>query len=945
MKKKYAASARKENIPRELTLSLSIVVFARHNPDGIEHLIASVRKIRKPAEKDFEIIVSAPESFRIREKINEATELNYLSDSNRLKLAGFTNVPADTFKNTIALASRENILIIDTDSLAKPFNLEEFFYVKPEKLSDAKVLLTCFSDQPPHEMQKVHYPFILCRKELVSYLVATMECIDYQKDMFFILKHLGIPYSSHLIAQTSPLTKETVQGTGFLKRQYDKARQAFKWNFIIPVRETKSKPWQVFSFISTSSIYRMLFYIFSLVLLIVIPVLSRDVGLSGDEEKHYRQAEKVYNYYATMGKDQSALSDPENKLNYYGQSFDLLTYVFNKAFSIDKPFEARHILNAITGFLTIFFSGLLAVFLAGYRAGLITLILMFITPSFLGHSFNNPMDIPYALGYVFTIYQVFRFLQQLPHFSIRTAVWITIGIAFTISIRIGGLVLIPYLFAFAGLYVLVNKWEYPFLSKNYRRFVWKGLLYLVIISISSYLLSLLLWPYGLQKPLRNPFEALKMMTNISVSIRVLFDSAIHWSNRLPWYYISKNILYTVPAVILAGFLLNIFLVGLYRKQFKPVFAFFLFFAFLFPIYYVIYKDSNVYGGWRHLLFVFPPMAILASISFSTLITYIRSRYLKWAPVIILSAGMIHPARFIITNHPFEYMYFNEIMGGINSAYGKFETDYYLNSLRQGCNWLIDNVILQEPADRSEKIRVASNASINYYFRKYTDRVIPFYTRYYDRGGDDWDYAVFFCNYISPDQLKNNIWPPYNTIHTVLVDTVPVCAVVERKSKKDYEGIRMIDQKNYTDGIPLLEEVVRDEPLNEMALLKLSEAYIAVMNYQRAIEMATRCLKIYPDYDKALNLIGIAYLNQGATDKAITTFIEIIRINYRYVSAYHNIGLAYLRKNDPETAKIYFKKAIEVNQNFKPAYQAMAEILTRQGLTDEANRYIQAANSL
>jgi tetratricopeptide (TPR) repeat protein len=945
MKKKYAAITRKENSPRDTTLSLSIVVLARHNPEGIDHFLGSIKKIRKPSEKDFDIIISAPENFQVRDKLSEIPELSYLLDKDRFCLPVHSNTSTDYFREVITCATKENILIIESDRLAKSFNLEEFFYLKQEKLSNAQVLFTFFSDQSFPDISKVQCPLILCRKEFVSYLTATMNCIDYQQDILFMLRQLRIPFGRHQIAQTSPLTQGTGTKAGILQRESDKIGRTFLWNFIIPAREIKSKPWQVFSFISSSSLYRILFYLFSLVLLVLIPVLSRDAGLSGDEEKHYRQAEKVYNYYATRGEDQSALSDPENKLNYYGQSFDFLTYVFNKAFSIDNPYEARHVLNAIAGFLTIFFSGLLAAFLAGYRAGLITLVLMFITPSFLGHSFNNSMDIPFALGYIFTIYQVIRFLHHLPRFSVSTAVWITLGIAFTISIRIGGLMLLPYIFAFAALYVIVNKWEYPFLSKNYLGFVWKGLLYLVLISVFAYLLSLLLWPYGLQKPLRNPFEALRMMSNITVSIRVLFDSAIHWSNRLPWYYISKNILYTVPVIILAGFLLNIFLVGLYRKQFKPVFAVFLFFAILFPVSYVVYKDSNVYGGWRHLLFVFPPMAILAAISFNTLITAIRSRYLKWVPATLLLLGSFHPVKFIVTNHPFEYMYFNEIMGGINSAYGKFETDYYLNSLKQGCEWLIDNVISKKPADNSGKIRVASNASISYYFRNYTDRVIPFYTRYYDRGGDNWDYAVFFCNYISPDQLKNNLWPPYNTIYTVRVDTVPVCAVVERKSKKDFEAISMVDQKNYVDGIPLLEEVVREEPLNELALIKLSEAYIAVMEYQRAIEAATRCLKIYPDYDKALNLIGIAYLNQGDADKAINTFIEITRINYRFVSAYHNIGLAYIRKNDIETAKIYFKKAIEVNQNFKPSYLAMAEILNRQGLTEEANRYMQVANTL
>jgi tetratricopeptide (TPR) repeat protein len=246
----------------------------------------------------------------------------------------------------------------------------------------------------------------------------------------------------------------------------------------------------------------------------------------------------------------------------------------------------------------------------------------------------------------------------------------------------------------------------------------------------------------------------------------------------------------------------------------------------------------------------------------------------------------------------------------------------------------------------EKIKVATNASVNYYFRHNTDKASTIYTRYYDRGSYDWDYAVFFCNYIDPYQLKNNIWPPYKTIHTIEVDHIPICAVVKRESKQDYEGIKMLDKQDLVNGMSVLEEVIKKEPYNEIAMLRLGEAYIQVGQFADAFRILDKCLRIYPDYDKALNLKGIAYMQSGKYNEAISVFIHIVtKVNYRFVTAYHNLAVLYLRQNDPETAKSYLRKAIDVNSNYKPAYQAMAEILMRQGLTTEANKYIQAANSM
>ncbi len=945
MSRRSKPKQRKESI-REHTLSLSIVVLSSGDPEGIDHLLGSVGKIKKPYEKDFEILISSADPPAINKKLQASAELQSYLEKKSIKVLESTGDPASSpFIETIKQASKEHILFIEADHLEKSFNLDEFFYVKQDQISDYGILVASFLGQEETPGSNNAGPVFFCRKDLVEYYSETGIGCDYQQDLSFLIDKLSIPTGVCRISQLSPLKTDTYKKNISFRAIMDRQKQSFNWNIMIPLREYKTRPHLRYGFLPYTSLYRILFVAVAVILLFLMPLMSRQAGISGDDEKHYWHAEKVYNYYATDHEDQSALNDPQHKLNYYGQSFDLLTYVVNRIFSVENPYEVRHAMIAVAGFLTMLVCGLMAIFLAGYRAGLITLILMFFAPRFIGHSFNNPLDIPFALGYAFTIYQIFRFLKKLPHFSLRTAIWITLGIAFTISIRIGGLMLIPYAFAFAGLYLLVTRWEFKLFSAEYLKFVWKGLVYLVIISIAAYLLSLLVWPYGIQKPFSNPFEALRMMSNITVSIRVLFDGSIHWSNMLPWYYLPKNIMYTVPVIILLGFVMNAFLYKMSRQQYRSVYTFLLYFSVLFPVAYIIYKNSNVYGGWRHVLFVFSPMAVLAALSFDTLIRHFRSGYLKYVVSGMLFLGILHPARHIIANHPFEYIYFNEILGGTNAAYGRFETDYYLNSLRQGTEWLIENVIEDLPRSDSNQVRIANNARISYYLRNNREQAVSLYTRYYDRGSYDWDYAVYFCNYISPDQLKNNLWPPYNTIHTIRVDSVPVCAIVKRKSKKDYQGIQMVDQKNYLEGIPLLEEVIREEPLNEIAMLKLSEACIATRNYNRAIEVASQCMGVYPDYDKALNMIGIAYMNMGELDKAITTFIRITRINYRFVTAYHNTGLAYARKNDYETAKNYFRKAIEVNSNFKPSYITLAEILRQQGFVDEANRYTQIANSL
>ena len=448
-------------------------------------------------------------------------------------------------------------------------------------------------------------------KVLLEYLIEPVFRKDtgLMENISWYLRRLYLRDRKIILRQEFPFGKPK------RKKHPFSPRETFKrwtdWNFSFAFREYRNRKRS--AVLKSSSLLRPAFLLAVLATLVVLPLISYRAGISGDEEKHYLHAEKVYNYFATEGRDTSALTDPKYKLNYYGQSFDLLSFVIIKTFHIEKIYETRHVINGLAGAALIIVMALLVRLLAGNFAGLLTIFLLFFSPRFLGHAMNNPLDIPFALGYAFTCLQIIRFLKRLPRFSGLIGLWITLGIAFTISIRIGGLILIPYLFLFSGLFLLFKKWPWKFMSEKYLKFAGKGILYLIVISVTSYFLSILPWPYALQDPLKNPFQSLAMMANISVALRVMFEGNIIWSDNLPWYYLPKNIILTVPLLILVFFLAPLLFARQKRNETDPFWIFFLYFISIFPILYIIFKESNVYGGWRHLLFIYPGMVALAAI--------------------------------------------------------------------------------------------------------------------------------------------------------------------------------------------------------------------------------------------------------------------------------------------------------------------------------------------
>jgi len=858
----------------------------------------------------------------------------------------------------------------DLDEENSPaYSIKEDYVVvfrKRERAREIKPAVFLQLNLPQDSQQKKYYPFVFKGKkgeengglilpaDLMRYALAIggpEQAMDpaYLK---LLLKKLDFSPQERVIKQESPFADTAEQKLPLLK----KVLFHLSWNTSTALKESGNPGLKELFFRKESPLFRLAFFFTSLVIFILLPILSQDAGLSGDDQKHYQHAAKVYRYFSED--DPAALSDPKNKLNYYGQSFDFFTYLAVKWLGMeDNAYEVRHAMVALTGAAAILFTALLVKLFAGYSGALLAMLLMFLSPRFLGHSFNNPMDIPFALGNIFTLYHIIRFLQKLPCISFRSALWIAVGIGWSNGIRIGGLLLVPYLFMFAGLYLLINKWPWKAFSRNWWMLALKGLGTLVLISLSGYLLSLLTWPYALQDIINHPIKAFEVMSDIQVSLKVLYDGAIHWSDNLPWHYISKNILFTVPLIILLGWLLSLLTWFLNRGKGQGYWYFMLWFTIVFPLAFIIYRESNVYGGWRHMIFVYPSIMALAAMAISSLLRKTPSGWIRYVGIAVVVLGMAHPLKHIIGNHPNTYIYFNELSGGIDNTLGRFETDYYTNSLKPASDYFIEEIL--PTLDTTREVKVISNFAIGYYFRHKRDRVKPLYTRYYDRGQYDWDYAILYCNYLHPWQLKNGHWPPKNTIHEIKVDDVPVAAIVERKNRDDYtgstllnEGLKERNAEKVNQAVHDLENSILYDQHNEIAHLDLGSAYTALLRFDAVRDLMDQLLSFYPDYDKALNIKGYSYLVEANSKQNIQLVDEGIRIlnmalksNYKYYAGYYNLALCYGMREDWGNVEYNLKMALKYNSKFKEAHVKMAEYYDHMGKPELAKRYRARAASL
>ena len=672
---------------------------------------------------------------------------------------------------------------------------------------------------------------------------------------------------------------------------------------------------------------KIIFIGFSIVLLVTMMFMSRNAGISGDEYFHVDHAEKVFNYYKTFGKDTLALNDSEGLLHLYGQSLDNEVHFFNEWFNVEDIYQSRHIFNSIIGWLLILFSALIMVLIKGWRAGIITLVLLFFSPKLLGHSWNNLKDLPFATAYIFTIYFILKFIKDLPRNNYLALVFTTLGIAWAISLRIGGIILIPYLFLFVGIYYITKK---SFYTKTGFIVALKKLMLLVLVGIFAYFIGLILWPFAIQNPFKNPLISLKEMTNYGMGIVQLFEGKLQVSKELPWYYGLKYIVITSPIIVFIG--LFVFLVTIpFRKEQKTNYLFysFLFFAFAFPIGYTIFKGSNLYGGWRHLLWTYSPIVILSAIGFEYFLNK-KSLYIKYGTAAFMVFLLWHPVKHTFKNHPHQYIYYNQLVGGVDGAYGEFEMDYYYHSLKAGADWFIKNEL------SSDSITVATNHSriVEYYFREYP-QVDVVYSRYYEKGALNWNYAIWANTHITPLQLEKGYWPPKETLHTVNVDSTPVTAVVKRISDEDFKGYKALLNNNQEKAKKHFKAFLKIYPENELALEGYARACLMEKMPDSTIIYADSSLLYNPRQIGALFLKASALNIKKEFKKTIQICDEMIKLRRSFAEAYYQKGVALKNLNKPNEALVELKKAASNKKDYYEAYMQMGSIFMNHKQYDDA----------
>ena len=440
--------------------------------------------------------------------------------------------------------------------------------------------------------------------------------------------------------------------------------------------------------------YKNLFIILIFSFLLIIGILIfDDYGMSWDEDFHRGNGYVYLNYIRELLSLEPYPGHP-NLIDYvhpqYGVIFDLPMVYLEEFFSIDDSkiyYLMRHFFNFFIFFLSSICFYLLLRKRFTYSLSIIGLLFFVLNPRIFSDSFYNMKDLIFLSFFVIGLYFSVVLTNTI---SYKNALIAALTCSLAIASRVMGIIIPFFVIIFFILESLDNK---NYFTKNIYKIVFFFILCLLFTTI--------LWPHLWSDPINNFFNTFKHMSDYTWEGSVFYFGNYISAKNLPWHYPLVFIFITTPMLYLFLYVMGSFLILLItfnrflnldtgsknqnlwknKNEKLDLLIFLIFFA---TLYVVIEINSTLYGGWRHLYFLYPSLIFLSVIGLEFLYKKFNQKYL----LILVFPFLLHTSYWMIKNHPFQFVYFNALAGkNINK---NFELDYWGTSNKSLLNYLLKN---------------------------------------------------------------------------------------------------------------------------------------------------------------------------------------------------------------------------------------------------------------
>ena len=431
-----------------------------------------------------------------------------------------------------------------------------------------------------------------------------------------------------------------------------------------------------------------------MVFAIIGAAVFADYGVGGDEGTQRNIGFKPLNYI--MG-DQDALYEDYHR--HYGVAFELALAAAERALGLEgdnrAAYLSRHLLTHFFFLVGGLFAWLLAHRMFGNRLlALFAMLIFLLHPRLYAHSFFNSKDLPFLSMFMVCLYLIHRAFR-------RDAVWAFalcgVGVGLLTNIRILGVMLFAAVLGMLALDLAGAIWRRPSAGLDRTaalRVVANGAAFSLAAALTLYATWPLLWDEPLA--LTQTFEVMSWHPNV---VAELFGGEyVGWPN-LPLHYLPTWVAITTPPIALALALVgaaSVLYAGAARWRLAlgnspERFGLLIAGCAVAPIIAVVALNSNIYGGWRQMYFIYAPMCMLAALGLRRLLSALDSKPRARIGVCALAAlGLAAVAGQMVWLHPYQNEYFSPLANPYDGRIGeRYNMDYWDVSRKEALEWLVE----------------------------------------------------------------------------------------------------------------------------------------------------------------------------------------------------------------------------------------------------------------
>ncbi|HZT27942.1 MAG TPA: glycosyltransferase family 39 protein [Pseudolabrys sp.] len=415
----------------------------------------------------------------------------------------------------------------------------------------------------------------------------------------------------------------------------------------------------------------------------------RDYGLGWDDYTHSQYGDLLLKLYGSGFADTRALHFVN--LYKYGGGFDMAAALAAKVLPFGL-FETRRLMAAIVGLAGLIAAWRLARRLGGPVAGAGALALLATCPLYYGHMFMNAKDAPFAAAMILLLLGLVHVFEAYPKPGWRSIVLTGVALGLAFGSRVLAGLAAPCALAALALIAIVegraDGWR-PALRR-----LGAFLARFAPALLLAYAIMALLWPWSVVAPLNPLRAALYFDTFFEKPWKELYEGQLIPVPDMPATYLPHLIALKLPDLMLALGAAGIVgaLVAVCRREVtrtRRANLLLVTLAVLLPVAIATITRPALYNGIRQFLFIVPPLAVLAGLAAGWLFerAAVHGRAALTAAAAVFAAGLSIPLYGMTALHPYEYVYYNVLAGGVRGAQGRYMLDYWGLAFKQAAEAL------------------------------------------------------------------------------------------------------------------------------------------------------------------------------------------------------------------------------------------------------------------